>query len=515
MAKEQKDNLFLLIKSLTKSEKRQFKLYVGRIDGNTESKFLNLFTVLEKLPAYDEALILKMGIVNKQQLANVKTHLYKQILISLKLNPSHQNIRSKIREQLDFASILYHKGLYRQSLSILDKAKAIAIQNEEKNLAYEIVELEKVIESQYITRSISTRADELTYQASELSELNSIASNLSNLSLQLYSFILQSGYVKNDEERKKITEYFKKYLPEVHLNNMGFREKLWLYKAYLWYSFLMQDFLNCYKYSLKWVNLFYKNPKMINLNPVFFLKGNNYLLESLFFAKNKKKFEITLADFEDLIVSKTFPKDENIEALSFLYLNLNKTNIHLIDGSFEDGLVIIPSIESNLKYFKSRIDEHYIMTFYYKFACLHFGAGNNKKCIEYLEKIISNKSLSIRKDLLCFSRILNLFAHYEAGLDYHFETLLKSTYKFLIKMDDLYEVQREMIKFIKGLQNIYPHDIKKAFKSLHETLKKYENHPYERRAFLYLDIISWLESKIDNIPVAQVIKTKYKANLNK
>ena len=82
-------------------------------------------------------------------------------------------------------------------------------------------------------------------------------------------------------------------------------------------------------------------------------------------------------------------------------------------------------------------------------------------------------------------------------------------------MDDLYEVQREMIKFIKGLQNIYPHDIKKAFKSLHETMKKYENHPYERRAFLYLDIISWLESKIDNIPVAQVIKTKYKANLNK
>ena len=111
---------------------------------------------------------------------------------------------------------------------------------------------------------------------------------MSNLSLQLYSFILQSGYVKNDEERKKITEYFKKYLPEVHLNNMGFREKLWLYKAYLWYSFLMQDFLNCYKYSLKWVNLFYKNPKMINLNPVFFLKGNNYLLFFVFCKKQKK-----------------------------------------------------------------------------------------------------------------------------------------------------------------------------------------------------------------------------------
>ena len=160
MTKDQKDNLFLLVKSLTKSEKRQFKLYVGRLDVNQDSKFLNLFNFLDKASSYDEVAILKTKIVKKQQLANVKAHLYKQILISLKLNPSHQNIRSQIREQLDFASILYHKGLYKQSLKILDKSKEVAIQNEEKNLAYEIVELEKIIESQYITRSISTRADE-------------------------------------------------------------------------------------------------------------------------------------------------------------------------------------------------------------------------------------------------------------------------------------------------------------------------------------------------------------------
>jgi hypothetical protein len=70
-----------------------------------------------------------------------------------------------------------------------------------------------------------------------------------------------------------------------------------------------------------------------------------------------------------------------------------------------------------------------------------------------------------------------------------------------------------MIKFIRGLQDIYPHDLKNAFRSLLETLKTYEDHPYERRAFLYLDIISWLESKIENKPVGQVIKAKYLANI--
>ena len=454
---------------------------------------------------------MKSGIVKKQQLANVKAHLYKQILISLKLNPSHQNIRSQIREQLDFASILYHKGLYKQSLKILDKAKEVAIQNEEKNLAYEIVELEKIIESQYITRSISGRADELTIQAKELSEANVLTSKLSNLSLQLYGIFLKTGYVRNEAESKEITDYFNARLPKIDIKELGFREKLWLYKAYLWYSFLMQDFLNCYKYSLKWVDLFYQNPDMIVLNPVFFLKGNNYLLESLYFLKNKEKFEETLNRLVVKVNSKSFPKDENVEALSFLYINLNKFNLYFIDGSFEEGLPLIPKVESELKQFTDRIDEHHIMTFYYKFASLHFGAGNNKKCIEYLDKIISNKSLSMREDLLCFSRVLNLVAHYEAGLDYHIESLLRSTYKFLIKMNDLHDVQIEMIKFIKSLQDIYPQDLKKAFIQLHDVLIKFEDRPFEKRAFLYLDIISWLESKIENKPVAQIIKDKYMA----
>ncbi len=509
MTKDQKDNLFLLVRSLTKSEKRQFKLYVGRLGVNSDSKFLNLFNVLDKIDRYNEVHILKLTNIKKQQLANVKAHLYKQILISLKLNPSHQNIRYQVREQLDFASILYHKGLYKQSLKILDKAKEVAIVNEEKNLAYEIVELEKVIESQYITRSISGRADELAIQAKELSAANLITSKLSNLSLQLYGIFLTTGYIKNAKEGKRVKDYFFEKLPKYDIKKMGFRERLWLYKAHLWYSFLMQDFLNCYKYASKWVRIFYDNPSMISLNPVFFIKGNNYLLESLFLLKNKTKFEATINKFESIINSEKFPKDENVEALSFLYVNLNKINLYFIDGSFDKGLNLIPEIEAKLFQYNNRIDEHHKMVFYYKFASLQFGSGNNKECIAYLNKIIVNKTLSMREDLLCFSRVLNLVAHYEAGLDDHLENLLRSTYKFLIKMNDLHEVQKEMIKFIRGLQDIYPQDLKKAFKRLYEKLKIYEKDPFEKRAFLYLDIISWLESKIDNKPVNQVVRDKY------
>ncbi len=508
MTNVHKDALFILVKSLSKSEKRQFKLYVGRLGVNTDAKFLALFNLMDKTKVYDESAILQSGIVKKAQLSNLKAHLYKQILVSLRLNPVNQNIRVQIREQLDFATILYQKGLYKQSLKLLDKVKAIAIENEEKNIAYEIVELEKIIETQFITRSIPDRADELALQAKKLSEQNVMTSKLSNLSLQLYSMMLKLGYVRNDTDYQKVQRYFLKHLPVHRVEDLGFREKLWLYKAHLWYSFLVQDFLSCYKYASKYVDLFYENKEMIYLNPVFFLKGNHYLLESLFYVRYVSQFKVTLERLEASINDKNFPKNDNIASLEFLYVSANKLNLHFLEGTFEKGRYLVRIIEFGINKHRDRIDEHHIMVLYYKIACLYFGLGDNKTCIQYLRKIINNKNLRMREDLMCFARVLSLVAHYEAGMDYHLEIQLKSTYKFLLKMNDLHEVQKEMIKFLRNLGNIYPHQLRTEFQKLYDDLKKYEDHPYEKRAFLYLDILSWLESHLQGKPVGQVIREK-------
>lgn len=508
MTNTHKDALFVLVKSLSKSEKRQFKLYVGRLGVNTDAKFLALFILLDKLRNYDEKVILESGIVKKAQLSNLKAHLYKQILVSLRLNPVNQNIRVQIREQLDFATILYQKGLYKQSLKILDKAKNTAIENEEKNIAYEIVELEKIIETQFITRSIPDRADELAVQAKELSAHNVMTSKLSNLSLQLYGWMLKVGYVRNDEDFQKIKKYFEKQLPEVDVEKLGFREKLWLYKAHLWYSFLTQDFLSCYKYASRWVDLFNERPDMIQMHPVFFLKGNNYLLESLFNVKYSSQFKVTLEQLETIVASKDFPKNDNISSLVFLYVNSHKLNLHFMEGTFKKGLYLVRIIEYGINKHMDRIDAHHIMVLYYKIASLYFGNGDHKNCILYLNKIIKNKNLRMREDLMCFARVLSLVAHYEAGMDYHLEVQLKSTYKFLLKMNDMHAVQEEMLNFLRNLRNIYPHELRNEFEKLHKKLKKYEDHPYEKRPFLYLDIISWLESHLQNKPVALIIQQK-------
>lgn len=508
MTNELTDNLFSLIKSLSPSEKRQFSLYVGRIGMNRGSKFLHLFRVMSKQNKYNEKLILQKTEISKQQLSNVKAHLYKQILVSLRLNPAQQSVAVQIREQLDFGVILYRKGLYNQALKVLDKIRFTALQYEEKTLAFEILELEKVIESQYITRSMDNRAQYLINQTEELGKVNLVSSRLSNLSLQLYGIFLKTGYARTNKEARSIRDYFVRSLPEYNFEELGFREKLWLYQANLWYSFITLNFLSCYRYSLKWIELFREHPHLVPVHPVFYLKGNHYLLECLFYLGRVALFEKVLRQFENALKDPKIPDDDNIASLSFLYLYTNKLNLRFMTANFENPELLVEKIEKKIRKYGSRLDEHYIMIFYYKIACLYFGGGNNKKCITYLQKIIQNKSLEMREDLMCFSRILNLVAHYEAGLDYHLEPLIKSTYRFLIKMNDLHEVQKKMISFLRRLPDISPLEIKQAFRELHDSLKQYENHPFERRAFLYLDIISWLESKIYHIPVAEIIRRK-------
>ena len=69
------------------------------------------------------SLLKKNKRLNKQQLSNVKAHLYKQILASLRLISSENNIDIQLHEQMDYARILYNKGLYLQSLKVLDRMK--------------------------------------------------------------------------------------------------------------------------------------------------------------------------------------------------------------------------------------------------------------------------------------------------------------------------------------------------------------------------------------------------------
>src|SRR5450432_4626062 len=177
------DALFQLVKSLEKSEKRNFKLYVGRNTGDEDLKVVQLFDAIDKMETYDEELLLKKNpSLKKQQLSNSKAHLYRQILTSLRLIKNEENIDIQLHEQLDYARILYNKGLYLQSLRILDRVKENAKAHNQVSFLIGILFLEKKIEALHITRSMQDRAEALTNESNDTNEMLVKVTKLSNLS---------------------------------------------------------------------------------------------------------------------------------------------------------------------------------------------------------------------------------------------------------------------------------------------------------------------------------------------
>lgn len=504
------DALFILIKTLTKAEKRNFQLAFNKNNDNEEVLFIQLFNVMDRMKEYDEEVILKkVPDIKKQQLSNVKAHLYKHLLTTLRLLYKQKDPLIELREQLDYARVLYNKGLYTQSLKLLAKAKTSAREQEEVMLCYEIIEFEKLIESRHITRSLENRAEELSGESLEINtQLNHI-SKLSTLSLRMYGLYLKLGHARDEKDVLMMKSFFETNLPGQLQPNMSFYEKIYMYQAHCWYYYILQDFAMYYRYTQKWVDLFTEYPSLLKTDQDMYVKAMHNLLTAHFYTMNHGKFAETLSAFECYIDQHQDSFNENTRTSSFVYRYTAKLNRHFLEGTFTEGLAMVPELETQIAEHQLTVDQHRVLVFYYKIACLYFGSGDNNNAIVYLNKIIHLRIGNLRADIQCFARILHLIAHYELENYSLVEYLIKSVYHFIAKNKDLSSVMEEILKFLRKNMYAHPKDLIEAFKDLKQKLVNISQNPYEKRSFLYLDIISWLESKIEGIPVQDIIRRKF------
>ncbi|MGI4874645.1 MAG: hypothetical protein ACRYFX_26105 [Janthinobacterium lividum] len=509
MSSKASEPVFQLIKSLTQSEKRHFRLFTSRQGATEGLKFLQLFDALETQEHLDEARILvQVPTLKRAQLANLKANLYRQLLASLRIYHAGQNLDIQLHEQLDYARVLYNKGFYQQSLRMLARVKLVAQQAELPHVALLALDFEKLIESQYITRSLQGRAETLADEATATAAHLGRQHALSNASLRLYGLYLQAGHARNQADHERFAAFFRAQVPAALAPDSGFWEKLYFYQAQVWYYTINQDFPACYRYAQKWVDLFEQRPDLRESQTMLYLKGLHNLLAVLFNLRYYSRFAQVLQVLEDF-ATQTRRTTPNTDTLLFQYIWTNRLNAIFLEARFTEGVELVPELLEQLGQYRAQLDLHRTLVFYYKIACLYFGSGQYRPAIKYLNRIIDHKDLSLREDLQCFARILNLVAHYEAGQDAGLEQQIRSVYHFLGKMNDQQPMQVAVFQFLRRLGHLAPGQLPGEFVQLKATLEAIAARPFDRRPFLYFDIISWLESKISGRTVQQVMQQKF------
>jgi len=502
------DDLFQLIKSLTQSEKRFFKVYASlhHVKGD-DNKYFKLFNAIDKQKSYDEELIRKQFVNEKflKQLFVVKNYLYHTILKSLRVYNSEKSKQSELIDLLKDIQTLYDKSLYKQCRKILDKAKKIAYEYEMQSQILAVLDWEKTLARTNSYADIDEK--EMVEIYNEHSETTKKLVNINDywkLTMKSFLLIKKHGDLRNKSDLIKFNEIIKHPLLQSEQKAKTFLSKTFYLNIRGLYDITNKDYKSLLIHCLKLVKISEENPLL--------RKEDNYIAA----LHNLLIVQIELKKYEDAFI--TFKKLRGIQTKSvasqtriFVTTYDMELNLYLKTGEFEKGISLIAEIEEGLKRYKGRINRESEIMFAYNTAYVLFGNGNYEKALNHINEIINDKELTIREDIQCFARILNLLVHYELGNYDLIDYIMKSTLRYLSNKNKLNKFELITLNYIRKLINADIDDDKMyIYNEWKKELNAISDDILEIKAFEYFDFLSWLESKQGKKSFAQVVKEKKK-----
>ena len=133
-----------LIRSLSKAEKRNFKMMASRYTKD-QNNYLLLFDAVDKQMVYDETKLRKKFSNHTfgQNIGKTKYLLYDLLLKSLRPLSNTKSKIGQLQSMLQSVDFLTSKGLYKQADNLLKKAKKLAIHYQLFSIQLEILDREK------------------------------------------------------------------------------------------------------------------------------------------------------------------------------------------------------------------------------------------------------------------------------------------------------------------------------------------------------------------------------------
>ena len=509
MMKTPSEDLFQLIKSLTRQEKRYFKLYAARHAIEGQNKYALLFDAIDAQETYDEAAIREQFRAEAfvRQLHVVKNYLYQNMLNSLRHFHESQS-EDRFNIEMRHAELLFNKGLYKQSEKALGKAKALATEHEHFLQLLEVYRWEHQIAhsrndfkmlTEYVEKGIE---EEFALIARYQNFLEFQA-----LNDRVFIPYWQKGAIRNESEKAALRRLFAEPKFQSADHAQSFNARYFYYNARFSYHFFIGELAESYEHVQQLVALFENLDRKR-------LKGKlvRYFSSALI---NLYIVQQRLGLFEE--IPQTLAKLRNVPAESpdqkrrlFVRSFNLEVDLYLSTGQFTKGIAQISPLEQVFQEYLSAVDKQQRLGVYYNLAYLYFGAGDYNRALDWINLLLQDPDLKTREDIHCFGRIFHLIIHYELGNDQLLEYAVQSASRFLSRRQRLFQVESIMLKLMRRYPRwLTNRDKKRGFRELLQEMQMLNSDEFERRAFEYFDFIAWLESKVQQQSFAEIAKQRH------
>ncbi|MGY6561063.1 MAG: hypothetical protein ACXITV_03045 [Luteibaculaceae bacterium] len=501
--------LFDLIKSLTKSEKRFFKLSSSLQSG--DKNYLKIFDAIDKQNSYNED-ALKEQFKNEQfvkHFPSEKNHLYKLLLKSLRSFHADGSISSILTQEIKNIEILYKKALYKECYKFLKRAKKLAWEHEKFYYLFELINWEKILSEE------SYKAGEFSNEpVAIMEEEKEVLRRLQNLAEyhMLYSeinFIFKNrGYVRNAEEQQILEKVSNHPLIVGKNTALSVRATSICFYIQGYSNWAKGDEEKSYECFTKVKTILDNNPHIKEDLAKRYVRTCRGILNYYVAKKDVTKAAEMVKYLKDLIHLNGF---DSLDIKILVFTSTYISNIFLLfrTGNTKDGLNLINEVKPLLEEWRDKIPKESLILFQLGISFLYFSAGKYKEALSWNNEMLNDSEKQLRQDLYSFARIFNLIIHYELKNYSLLEYTLKSTQRYLNKRDLIYEFEQVFLdNFKKMLRKTKNNNTELEYFKL--SILKLKDDPYQKVVLEYFDLVSWLDSKLTGEEFAHILAKKSK-----
>ncbi|MGL5830525.1 MAG: hypothetical protein ACRCZE_00055 [Candidatus Altimarinota bacterium] len=385
---QKKGNLFKLIKSLSKSEKRYIKISVKST--REDNNYLELFDFIDKQATYDEKAI-KDHFHNKtfvKQLHVTKIYLTQLILKSLQSFYSKSSPEIILQNQLQEISILFQKELLELAENQIEKAITKATELENFYLLLLALEYKRQLliqkfgatEAKKQLIEIIDRQNSCLKELFNLNEYYGLTANFfdyfqttNNFNPTIYSTLDRHPLFQSPDQatstQAKALFYQLQFSYQIYKN---------------------RDFEKAHQALENLVRLLERQPNIIQSNPQIYLKPLNDQISLLINTKNFAPIPELLKKVRQAPEKFKFSaKNKTIVASVFQTYSL-ELDLYLEIKDYNRAERLIEEIEQQLDFYHSPLVKQLKIQFFYQFSLIHFLAHNYIQSEKYLKTLYQN-----------------------------------------------------------------------------------------------------------------------------
>lgn len=519
MSTKVKESLFELIKSLSKSEKRYFKLLSSRHTIGDENNYVRLFDYIDKQDVYDENALFK-EFKNEAFISRfsiTKKRLYDHILNSLDAFHSSASNDAQLYKLMHSADILYTKSLYDQCARVLRSAEKLAEKHERFNLLSEIRRKQKkLIENNGYSDTKDEFLLDIELKDRAISKQIELYNILWKIKSDLFLVLARKGRSRTSEDAEVYTNIINNLPQNLNAHDLPFETAYLYYHIQSAYWFAVGDLEKSYINLKNNIETFENREGAIesNLNNYFSLLTNAiYVSEKLSYHSDSINY---LKVLKSLTTRFDVSHNEDIQIKLFASSYSIELSLLTSQGEFIQAEKLIPEIEKGLINFEEKISPRRRAFIHFKLATVELGLGKYSNALKRLNLILNNSDLDASEDILSYTQILDLLVHLEMKHDKLLPYALKNTQRFLKSRNRLYTFEKVFLSFVsKRIKCDNAIDAEILWEDLFIELSEIQEDSFDGLSMEYFDFISWAESKFKRKSFTEILKDKFSKQYKK